>query len=87
MKERFGSDLDSHKNEFVLIGDSPNDAPMFAYFQNSVGVWQARRFAKIGRVGRAQRAHGVPNGGHAALCPPYACCRDVGKASQSWSMR
>ena len=61
MKERFGSDLDSHKNEFVLIGDSPNDAPMFAYFQNSVGVWQTRRFAKIGRVGTLRFARPTKN--------------------------
>jgi hydroxymethylpyrimidine pyrophosphatase-like HAD family hydrolase len=38
MKERFGIDLDAHKNEYVFVGDSPNDAPMFAYFPHSVGV-------------------------------------------------
>ena len=38
MKERFAIDLETCKNEFVFAGDSPNDAPMFAYFPHSVGV-------------------------------------------------
>jgi HAD superfamily hydrolase (TIGR01484 family) len=42
--ERFGLDLDRSNGEFVFVGDSPNDAPMFAFFQNSVGVANVRRF-------------------------------------------
>lgn len=38
MQEVFDINLDQHKNEFVFIGDSPNDAPMFSYFPHSVGV-------------------------------------------------
>ena len=33
-----GIDLDDHKEDFVYCGDSPNDAPMFAYFPNACGV-------------------------------------------------
>ena len=29
----------------MFVGDSPNDAPMFAYFPLSVGVANVRRFA------------------------------------------
>ncbi|MEO8384044.1 MAG: HAD-IIB family hydrolase [Betaproteobacteria bacterium] len=43
-KERFEIDLDSRKTEFVFIGDSPNDQPMFAYFPYSVGVANVRNF-------------------------------------------
>jgi HAD superfamily hydrolase (TIGR01484 family) len=43
--ERFGLDLDRANREFVFVGDSPNDAPMFAFFENSVGVANVRRFA------------------------------------------
>ena len=43
-QERFAIDLDSRKAEFVFIGDSPNDQPMFAYFPYSVGVANVRRF-------------------------------------------
>ncbi len=50
-RERFGLELDAARNEFVFIGDSPNDAPMFGYFQNSVGVANIARFA--GRLGAA----------------------------------
>ena len=28
----------------VFVGDSPNDAPMFAYFPNAVGVANIREF-------------------------------------------
>jgi HAD superfamily hydrolase (TIGR01484 family) len=42
--ERFGRDLDNVNREVVFAGDSPNDAPMFGFFQNSVGVANVRRF-------------------------------------------
>ena len=45
--ERFGVDLDAANREFVYVGDSPNDAPMFAYFENSVGVANVRRFPEL----------------------------------------
>ena len=44
MQERFGIDLDLHKTEFVFVGDSPNDEPMFGYFPHSVGVANVRNF-------------------------------------------
>jgi HAD superfamily hydrolase (TIGR01484 family) len=43
--EQFGRDLDATKASFAFAGDSPNDAPMFAYFENSVGVANVARFA------------------------------------------
>jgi len=42
--ERFASDLDRMNRAVVFVGDSPNDAPMFAFFENSVGVANVRRF-------------------------------------------
>ena len=33
------------QREFAFAGDSPNDAPMFAHFENSVGVANVARFA------------------------------------------
>lgn len=47
-QERFGMDLSGAKREVAYLGDSPNDAPMFAFFANSVGVANVRRFA--GRI-------------------------------------
>ena len=43
--EQFATDLDVANPEFAFAGDSPNDAPMFAYFGNSVGVANVERFA------------------------------------------
>jgi len=42
--ERFAADLDAVNRNVVFAGDSPNDAPMFAFFVNSVGVANVRRF-------------------------------------------
>jgi len=43
--ERFGADLDVDNRAWVFVGDSPNDAPMFAFFEHSVGVANVARFA------------------------------------------
>lgn len=34
----FGIDIDNDRESIVFVGDSPNDAPMFGFFPNSVGV-------------------------------------------------
>ena len=47
MLERYGFDLDLHKNEFVFVGDSPNDEPMFEYFPHSVGVANVKNFLDV----------------------------------------
>ena len=47
MQERVGIDLDLHKSEFVFVGDSPNDEPMFGYFPHSVGVANVRNFLDV----------------------------------------
>lgn len=39
-----GFDLESRKNECAFIGDSPNDEPMFAYFEKSFAVSNVRPF-------------------------------------------
>lgn len=36
--EQFATDLDTARETVVFSGDSPNDAPMFDFFPNSVGV-------------------------------------------------
>jgi len=41
----FGEDLEQIKQSAVFVGDSPNDAPMFEFFPNSVGVENVRRFS------------------------------------------
>jgi len=45
MQELFGVDLDTEREHYVFCGDSPNDAPMFGYFPNAVGVANVRDFA------------------------------------------
>ena len=42
--EVFQVDLDSRKESVIFSGDSPNDAPMFAYFFHSVGVANVLQF-------------------------------------------
>jgi len=45
LRECFAIDLDSERDRFVFAGDSPNDAPMFAFFPNAVGVANVVDFA------------------------------------------
>src|SRR5713226_4152817 len=45
--ERFGMDFAESKRDIVFAGDSPNDAPMFAFFERSVGVANVRRFQDL----------------------------------------
>ncbi|MBL8515650.1 MAG: HAD-IIB family hydrolase [Betaproteobacteria bacterium] len=47
MRERFGIELDSAKERYLFIGDSPNDAPMFAWFPNAIGVANIRELAGL----------------------------------------
>lgn len=45
-KEVFNVSLGKIKEQLIFTGDSPNDAPMFAYFPHSVGVANVKRFKK-----------------------------------------
>ena len=42
--EEFGSDIDvpAERARWIFVGDSPNDAPMFGWFPNAVGVANVR---------------------------------------------
>jgi hypothetical protein len=42
LAQAHGVDLDADAGRFVFAGDSPNDAPMFAFFPRSVGVANVR---------------------------------------------
>jgi HAD superfamily hydrolase (TIGR01484 family) len=45
MRACFGIDLDAERERHVFVGDSPNDAPMFAHFPHAIGVANVRDFA------------------------------------------
>ncbi len=53
MREEFGADLDAGRESCVFVGDSPNDAPMFAHFPHAVGVANIADFA--GRLSHEPR--------------------------------
>jgi HAD superfamily hydrolase (TIGR01484 family) len=38
------ADLERDNERFIFVGDSPNDAPMFAFFRNACGVGNVREF-------------------------------------------
>ena len=46
-RERLGIELDPSGEGVAFAGDSPNDAPMFAFFRNSVGVANVRRYEAL----------------------------------------
>jgi HAD superfamily hydrolase (TIGR01484 family) len=45
LREQFDVDGAAEREAILFVGDSPNDAPMFAFFANSVGVANIRDFA------------------------------------------
>jgi hypothetical protein len=53
MHECHGIDLERERSRCVFVGDSPNDAPMFAFFPHSVGVANIREFT--GRLAHEPR--------------------------------
>ena len=46
MAELFATDIDRDAPSILYVGDSLNDAPMFGFFANSVGVSSVRRYAE-----------------------------------------
>ena len=45
LAEAFGIDGTAERERIIYAGDSPNDAPMFGFFPNAVGVANVRDFA------------------------------------------
>ncbi len=62
--ERFGLDIDDPevRDSIVYAGDSPNDAPMFGFFPNAVGVANVRDF--VGRLDAEPRWITEARGGY-----------------------
>jgi HAD superfamily hydrolase (TIGR01484 family) len=63
--EEFRVDLEVTRESYVFVGDSPNDAPMFAFFPHSVGVANIREFA--GRLAHEPR-YVTAGGSGAGFC-------------------
>lgn len=47
MQELFGIDGHHSNSEIAYVGDSPNDAPMYAHFSNGIGVANLLPFASL----------------------------------------
>jgi HAD superfamily hydrolase (TIGR01484 family) len=57
--ERFGLELHAAHRRALYVGDSPNDAPMFDFFERSVGVANVRRFQGLAPKYVTQREAGA----------------------------
>ncbi len=66
-RERLGIELDPSGEGFAFVGDSPNDAPMFGFFRNSVGVANVRRYEALLAAKPAFITHGEAGTGFAEL--------------------
>lgn len=64
LRERYQIDLDQERERCMFVGDSPNDAPMFAYLPHAVGVANVQDFA--GRID-ALPAYVTPSRGGAGF--------------------
>lgn len=63
-RDAAGLDIDRENDRAIFIGDSPNDAPMFAFFRNACGVAGVRNFA--GRI-EAEPVYVTEGGGGAGF--------------------
>lgn len=45
LRDLFGMDPLNHQSRIIYMGDSPNDAPMFAAFENGIGVANVLNFS------------------------------------------
>jgi HAD superfamily hydrolase (TIGR01484 family) len=45
-REILHCDLDVENERFLFVGDSPNDAPLFAFFRNACGVGNVREYGE-----------------------------------------
>jgi len=66
-RERFGFELESERERCIFAGDSPNDAPMFAYLPHAVGVANVVRFALPADQAPAYVTSGEAGAGFAEL--------------------
>ena len=77
MRERFDIDLDLHKAEFVFVGDSPNDQPMFGYFPHSVGVANVKNFLDLISTMPAYVTEAVCGAGFTEFANAMLVCRKL----------
>jgi HAD superfamily hydrolase (TIGR01484 family) len=67
LSEVFGIDAAAQPERVVFVGDSPNDAPMFAHFPNAVGVANVVDFAPSMPALPGYVAHGRSAAGFAEV--------------------
>ena len=77
LREEFGSDLDApqERARWVFVGDSPNDAPMFGFFPNSVGVANGMDFGERLDAKRAYVTQARAGAGFVELCEALLAAR------------
>lgn len=70
LAEEFGVSLDSaeERARWVFVGDSPNDAPMFGFFQHSVGVANVKVFGDRLAAKPAYVTQGRAGAGFVEVC-------------------
>jgi HAD superfamily hydrolase (TIGR01484 family) len=79
LQEEFGVSLDSteERARWVFVGDSPNDAPMFGFFPNSVGVANVMDFGERVEVKPAYVTQARAGAGFVEVCEALLVARKV----------
>ena len=71
--EVFAIDLDAERERYVFAGDSPNDAPMFAYFPERGRRGQRRAVPRPHRHAAGVR-HDAARRARGSSSSPTSCC-------------
>lgn len=79
LKEEFGVSLEppEERARWVFAGDSPNDAPMFGFFQNSVGMANVLDFADRLEAKPAYVTQARAGAGFVELCEALLSARQA----------
>jgi hydroxymethylpyrimidine pyrophosphatase-like HAD family hydrolase len=77
LAEEFGVSLELQeaKERWVFVGDSPNDAPMFGFFPNAVGVANVLDFADRMEAQPAYVTRARAGAGFVELCEALLMAR------------
>ena len=81
-RECLGVDLDARREQYVYVGDSPNDSPLFGYFPNAVGVANVRAFQGSLQAEPRYVTRGESGDGFRELATRLLAARGVQQESQ-----
>jgi HAD superfamily hydrolase (TIGR01484 family) len=77
LADEFGIDADADNRRIAFVGDSPNDAPMFGFFHNSIAVANFAAFAALSEAHPCWITTGAGGTGFAEVAARILAARGI----------